>query len=63
MKDLLLAKTAALFHDIGRFPQWKHYSTFVDSVSEDHALLGLEVLSRHKGFEADLPQNKERLIQ
>ena len=47
-EDLLLAETAALFHDIGRFPQWKHYSTFVDSVSEDHALLGLKVVSRHK---------------
>ena len=47
-EDLLLAETAALFHDIGRFPQWKQYSTFVDSLSEDHALLGLEVVSRHK---------------
>jgi len=47
-EDLLLAETAALFHDIGRFPQWKQYSTFVDSLSEDHALLGLEIVSRHK---------------
>ena len=45
-KDLLLAETAALFHDIGRFPQWKKYGTFSDSASEDHALLGLEVISR-----------------
>jgi hypothetical protein len=47
-KDLLLAETAALFHDIGRFPQWKNYATFSDSSSEDHALLGLEVIARHK---------------
>ena len=47
-KDLLLAETAALFHDIGRFPQWKKYGTFSDSASEDHALLGLEVISRQK---------------
>ena len=47
-RDLLLAETAALFHDIGRFPQWKKYGTFNDSASEDHALLGLEVISRHK---------------
>jgi hypothetical protein len=46
--DLLLAETTALFHDIGRFPQWKNYSTFIDSVSEDHALLGLEVISQHE---------------
>jgi hypothetical protein len=47
-EDLLLAETAALFHDIGRFPQWKNYSTFNDSASEDHALLGLEVISQHE---------------
>ena len=46
--DLLLAETAALFHDIGRFPQWKNYATFNDSASEDHALLGLEVISQTK---------------
>jgi hypothetical protein len=47
-EDLLLAETAALFHDIGRFPQWKNYSTFNDSASEDHAVLGLEVISQHE---------------
>jgi len=55
-EDLLLAETAALFHDIGRFPQWKNYSTFIDSASEDHALLGLEVIAQHEilmGLTAD----------
>ena len=47
-EDLRLAETAALFHDIGRFPQWKKYNTFNDSASEDHALLGLEVISQHE---------------
>ena len=56
--DLLLAETAALFHDIGRFPQWKHYSTFVDSASEDHALLGLKVLSRHKVLMGISPEKR-----
>jgi hypothetical protein len=49
-EDLILAETAALFHDIGRFPQWKNYGTFNDSASENHALLGLEVISQHKIF-------------
>lgn len=44
--DLLLAETAALFHDVGRFPQWQRYGTFNDRESEDHALLGLAELSR-----------------
>jgi len=47
-EDLLLAEITALFHDIGRFPQWKNYATFNDSASEDHALLGLEVIAQHK---------------
>ena len=46
--DMMLAETAALFHDIGRFPQWKYYATFIDSKSRDHAELGLEVLAEHR---------------
>lgn len=60
--DLILAETAALFHDIGRFPQWKKYTTFNDSVSEDHALLGLEVISTHKIF-ASLKKEDRELIE
>ncbi len=61
-EDLLLAETAALFHDIGRFPQWKRYATFIDSASEDHALLGLDVVSRHKIF-AGIPPEEQELIR
>jgi putative nucleotidyltransferase with HDIG domain len=41
---LRLAETIALFHDIGRFEQFKTYGTFDDRVSESHATLGLKVL-------------------
>ena len=58
-EDLLLAETAALFHDIGRFPQWKHYSTFVDSLSEDHARLGLKVVSQHQVLNRISPEQRE----
>ena len=61
-EDLLLAETAALFHDIGRFPQWKQYSTFIDSESKDHALLGLEVLIEH-GVLRRISTDKRELIQ
>jgi putative nucleotidyltransferase with HDIG domain len=60
-EDLLLAETAALFHDIGRFPQWKYYSTFIDSESKDHALLGLEVLFEH-GVLLRISSNERELI-
>lgn len=58
---LLLAETAALFHDIGRFPQWKRYGTFIDTCSADHALLGLEVISRHKIL-SRIPLEEQELI-
>ncbi|MGD8916718.1 MAG: HD domain-containing protein [Syntrophobacterales bacterium] len=61
-EDLLLAETAALFHDIGRFPQWKNYSTFIDSASEDHALLGLKVISQH-GILMGLAPEERELVQ
>jgi hypothetical protein len=62
-EDLLLAETAALFHDIGRFPQWKRYATFIDSASEDHALLGLDVVSRHKIFAGIPPEERELICE
>lgn len=37
-------KTAALFHDIGRFEQYRQYSTFNDSKSVNHGHLGVKVL-------------------
>lgn len=33
-----------LFHDIGRFEQWKQYHTYRDSISVDHADYGVVVL-------------------
>jgi len=39
--DIMLAETMALFHDIGRFKQYKLYGTFNDMASENHATLGL----------------------
>ncbi len=62
-EDLLLAETAALFHDIGRFPQWKRYATFNDGTSEDHALLGLDVISRHKVLKRIPPEERELICE
>jgi len=47
-QDMLLAETMALFHDIGRFPQYATYGTFKDTISENHAELGLKELARHQ---------------
>lgn len=47
-QDMLLAETIALFHDVGRFQQYAVYGTFKDSISENHAELGLKELARHQ---------------
>jgi len=41
-----VAETIALFHDVGRFPQFAEYRTYNDGRSVDHARLGIEVLRR-----------------
>lgn len=43
-KDLCLAETTGLFHDIGRFEQYRRYRTFFDNKSQNHADLGVKVL-------------------
>ncbi len=54
--DTFIIKTAALFHDIGRYVQYQKYKTFVDKHSADHAQLGLNVLAREKILN-DLPKD------
>lgn len=43
-----IAAVTALFHDLGRFPQYQHYRTFRDPDSENHAKLSLWELNRHR---------------
>lgn len=40
----LMAKTCGIFHDIARFEQLKHFSTFDDSKSFDHGEKAVEIL-------------------
>lgn len=49
--DVLLAELVGLFHDVGRFRQWKLYRTFSDALSEDHANLGLKVIQELPFFQ------------
>jgi len=43
-RDRLLAEVIGLFHDVGRFPQYRQYRTFRDSDSANHAALSAKVL-------------------
>ncbi|HSW65107.1 MAG TPA: HD domain-containing protein [Dissulfurispiraceae bacterium] len=50
-EDILIAEAVALFHDVGRFPQFVHYRTFRDDQSENHALLSVKALEENRVLE------------
>lgn len=50
--DKNLCEIIALFHDIGRFEQFRIYRTFNDKLSKDHASLGLEIIEKEKIFQS-----------
>ena len=57
----MLAETVALFHDIGRFPQYARYKTFRDSVSVNHGLLGAQTIVQ-KGVLHNLSVDEQEII-
>jgi len=59
--DLPLAEAIALLHDVGRFPQYQRYKTFDDSISVNHATLGVQVLLE-KNVLGTLPEDQRNLI-
>ena len=60
--DAMLAETVALFHDVGRFPQFQRYRTYKDQISENHCLMALEVLAEHDVL-ADLPADDRAVVK
>jgi len=57
----MLAETVALFHDIGRFPQYAQYKTFRDSISVNHGLLGAQTIVE-KGVLHNLSGEEQEII-
>jgi putative nucleotidyltransferase with HDIG domain len=45
--DRLIAGAIALFHDVGRFPQFAKYKTYRDDKSLNHACLGVNILQEN----------------
>lgn len=58
---VMLAETIALFHDVGRFPQYERYRTFEDSKSINHGALGSETLIKEKALQ-ELTGEEQNLI-
>jgi hypothetical protein len=60
--ETLIARTVALLHDVGRFPQYRRWRTFRDSESTNHARLSLEVIRSERLLEK-LPDGERLLIE
>jgi hypothetical protein len=56
------AEMIALFHDVGRFPQFAEYRTYNDARSVDHARLSVEIL-RGEGVLAALRREQRQWIE
>jgi HD superfamily phosphohydrolase YqeK len=59
--EAMLAEIAGLFHDIGRFYQYKKYKTFNDIISVNHGKLGADVLDQQKVLE-NIDEDEQSLI-
>ncbi|OOM75926.1 HD domain protein [Clostridium puniceum] len=60
-EEVNTAEIIGLFHDIGRFEQFRTYRTFRDAISENHATLGIKILEEHKILEK-LDDSRQRII-
>jgi HD domain-containing protein len=58
---LTLAEAVALFHDLGRFPQYCRYKTFNDGMSVNHAQMGARILA-DGGILDKLHRNEQDII-
>src|SRR5208282_2522030 len=59
--DAMIAEAIALFHDVGRFPQYAKYKTFMDSLSVNHGELGAKELAA-AGILNNLPVREQEII-
>jgi len=60
--DSLIASATALLHDIGRFPQYRRWRTFLDSASDNHARLAIDVI-RDENILAGIEPAEQILIE
>jgi len=59
--QLGMAETIGLFHDIGRFEQYRRYRTFNDRQSVNHAALSIDVLNQNAVLDT-LPADEKGII-
>jgi putative nucleotidyltransferase with HDIG domain len=59
--EIITAEIIGLFHDIGRFEQFRTYKTFRDFISINHATLGIKILEENKILK-DLDDHRQKII-
>ena len=57
--EMRIAELIALFHDIGRFPQFVQYRTYNDLKSVNHSHLGVEVLRTERILDVLTTQERQ----
>jgi hypothetical protein len=55
----IIAETISLFHDVGRFEQFRKYRSYNDVGTENHSLLSLKVLAENKILDCLDKEEKE----
>lgn len=60
-EEVNTAEIIGLYHDIGRFEQFRTYKTFRDNISENHATLGIKILKENKILE-ELSDSRQKII-
>ncbi|MDD5134696.1 MAG: HD domain-containing protein [Phycisphaerae bacterium] len=58
-RQKLIAETTGLFHDVGRFEQFKRFGSYNDVGTVNHATLGLEILANNKILDCLSSKEKE----
>ncbi|HIJ60936.1 MAG TPA: HD domain-containing protein [Nitrospirae bacterium] len=59
LKDLIWL--SSVFHDVGRFPQYKQYRTFKDSISINHGLLSSKIAEK-EGILSDFSESDRNIL-
>ncbi|HPL64565.1 MAG TPA: HD domain-containing protein [Syntrophales bacterium] len=61
--DADMAWIAGLLHDVGRFEQLSRYGTFIDFLSENHAVLGVKILREEAVLEDLDPEARDIILK
>lgn len=62
-EERALAAAIAICHDVGRFPQYRHYGTFNDVASANHAALAVQTLKAEGILESLAAEERRVLLQ